>query len=58
MGRSRLSSDINQDDNEEKEHQIGRMADVYYLASTVLTYLGEGDTDDGSPRAFELIDQM
>jgi hypothetical protein len=44
---------INQADNEEKSHQIQRMAQIYGVASRVLVWLGEAADD--SDQAIEII---
>ena len=44
---------INQDDQEEKQEQVAKMAQIYTLASGVIIWLGNGN--DESRRAMELI---
>ena len=47
---------INQDDLQEKEHQVGLMADIYRGASKVLIWLGEEGEE--SRKAYRIIDRL
>ena len=47
---------INQEDDDEKSHQVREMTQIYCAAKTVLIYLGE--QGDNTQQAFKLLDQI
>lgn len=49
---------INQDDSEEKSHQVMLMEKIYKQAHSVKVWLGDEDSDRYGPAAFDLIRQL